>query len=92
MLLTPPDDDVGPTGFYSGAIDLLYRCPESKALIIVDFKTDRIEAAEDLAARAEAYAPQEDLYAAAVQRAMNLESRPDTELWFLWADRRYTRS
>ncbi len=92
VLLAPPDDDTGPTGFYSGAIDLLYRCPESKALIIVDFKTDRIEAAEDLAARAEAYAPQEDLYAAAVQRAMNLESRPDTELWFLWADRRYTRS
>jgi ATP-dependent exoDNAse (exonuclease V) beta subunit len=92
VLLAPPDAEAGPTGFYSGAIDLLYRCPESQALIIVDFKTDRVETAEDLAARAEAYAPQEDLYAAAVQRAMNLESRPDTELWFLWADRRYTRS
>jgi ATP-dependent exoDNAse (exonuclease V) beta subunit len=58
----------------------------------VDFKTDQVESDADLAARAEVYSSQEDLYAAAVQRVMSLETRPDTELWFLWADRRWTRS
>ena len=92
VLLAPPSEDAGPTAFYSGAIDLLYRSPESEAPVIVDFKTDWVESDEDLAARAEVYASQEDLYAAAVQRAMKLERRPHTELWFLWADRRYVRS
>jgi len=92
VLLAPQDGDEGPLGFYSGAIDLLYRNPESGSPVLVDFKTDRVESDEDLAARAEVYASQENLYAEAMQRAMNLETRPDTELWFLWADRRCTRS
>ncbi|NHZ73017.1 MAG: hypothetical protein GWP16_00900, partial [Nitrospirae bacterium] len=71
--------------------DLLYRDPETGLPVIVDFKTDRVETDEDLSTRAAVYASQEDLYARAVQRAMNLETRPGTELWFLWADRRYTR-
>jgi ATP-dependent helicase/nuclease subunit A len=91
VLLAPPGGDEGPVSFYSGAIDLLYRCPETARPVIVDFKTDWVESDQDLAARARVYASQEDLYAAAVQRAMKLERRPDTELWFLWADRRYTR-
>ncbi|MGB5161550.1 MAG: UvrD-helicase domain-containing protein [Thermoanaerobaculia bacterium] len=91
VLLAPLGGNEGPVGFYSGAIDLLYRCPETARPVIVDFKTDWVESDQDLAARARVYASQEDLYAAAVQRAMKLERRPDTELWFLWADRRYTR-
>ena len=92
VLLKPEDGTEGPVGFYSGAIDLLYREPETGAPVIVDFKTDQVESDADLAARAEVYSSQEDLYAAAVQRVMSLETRPDTELWFLWADRRWTRS
>jgi ATP-dependent exoDNAse (exonuclease V) beta subunit len=92
VLLAPPDDGAGPVGFYSGAIDLLYRHPETGLPVIVDFKTDRVESGDELAARAEAYAPQEDLYAEAIRVALRLESRPDTELWFLWPDRRWTRT
>jgi ATP-dependent helicase/nuclease subunit A len=92
VLLKPEEGTEGPVGFYSGAIDLLYRQPETGAPVIVDFKTDQVESDADLAARAEVYASQEDLYAAAIQRVMSLQSRPDTELWFLWADRRWTRS
>jgi ATP-dependent exoDNAse (exonuclease V) beta subunit len=92
VLLKPEDGTEGPVGFYSGAIDLLYRQSETGAPVIVDFKTDRVESDADLAARAEIYASQEDLYALAVQRVMSLENRPNTELWFLWADRRWTRA
>jgi ATP-dependent helicase/nuclease subunit A len=92
VLMAAPNGDEGPAGFYSGAVDLLYRSPESETPVIVDFKTDWVESDEDLAARAEVYAGQEDLYATAIQRALNLETRPETELWFLWADRRHTRS
>ena len=91
VLLAPASDNDGPTGFYSGAIDLLYRDPQSSLPVVVDFKTDWVESDEELAARADVYRPQEDLYAEAVQKAMTLERRPGTELWFLWADRRWRR-
>jgi ATP-dependent exoDNAse (exonuclease V) beta subunit len=92
VLLQPQNGSTEPVGFYSGAIDLLYREPGTASPIIVDFKTDRVEAEADLASRAEVYAAQEDLYAEVVRRLMDLDTRPGTELWFLWADRRWTRA
>ena len=92
VLLQPERGSSGPVGFYSGAIDLLYREPDTASPIIVDFKTDRVETEADLATRAAVYAAQEDLYAEAVRLVMNLETRPGTELWFLWADRRWART
>lgn len=75
----------GPTGFVSGAVDLLYRDPETDRLVVADYKTDRVEADEELAERAAAYAPQARLYARAVQEALGLDAPPRAELWFLWA-------
>jgi ATP-dependent exoDNAse (exonuclease V) beta subunit len=92
VLSSPRSGNRGPVGFYSGAIDLLCRDPETGAVTIVDFKTDQVETDEELVARGEVYSSQEDLYAEAIQRTMNLDTRPGTELWFLFADRRWTRA
>lgn len=88
VLLEPTEGEM-PLGCLSGAIDLLYRDPESGELVVADFKTDRIEASE-LAARATVYRPQEARYARAVRQAFALERSPRTELWFLWPDRLWT--
>lgn len=86
-VLLPPaeDEETGALGFVSGAVDLVYRDPETGEPVVADFKTDRIEAPEELEARAEAYAPQARTYARALQEALDLPTTPRTELWFLWA-------
>jgi ATP-dependent exoDNAse (exonuclease V) beta subunit len=75
-----------PLGCHAGAIDLLYRDPESGGLVVADFKTDRVETPAELIARAAVYHPQEALYARAVQEMTDAARPPRTELWFLWAD------
>jgi ATP-dependent exoDNAse (exonuclease V) beta subunit len=55
--------------------------------VIADYKTDRVEGDEEVAARAAAYAPQEAIYAEALRQALDLDEPPRAELWFLWADR-----
>jgi ATP-dependent exoDNAse (exonuclease V) beta subunit len=80
----------GPVGFVSGALDLLYRDPESGDLVVADYKTDRVEVEGDLSALTDlvgAYAPQARLYARAVREALDLPEPPRAELWFLWAGR-----
>lgn len=67
-------------GFYSGAIDLLYR--EDGEVVVVDFKTDAVEG-EELAIRARAYRSQGALYASAVAKALRLARLPRFELWFV---------
>ena len=86
-VLLPPETDDRALGFVSGTIDLLYRDPETGDPVIVDYKTDLVETDKELAARAEAYAAQEKVYARAVQQALDLSAPPRTQLWFLWADR-----
>jgi ATP-dependent helicase/nuclease subunit A len=73
-----------PVGFVAGAIDLLYRDPESGALVVADYKTDAVEAS-DLAAHAERYAKQGAAYTGALARALGLSEPPRFELWFLQA-------
>jgi ATP-dependent helicase/nuclease subunit A len=85
-VLLPPETDDRALGFVSGTIDLLYRDPETGDPVIVDYKTDRVLTDEELAARAEAYAAQEKVYARAIQQALDLPASPSTQLWFLWAD------
>ena len=86
MLGSPPEE--GPAlDFLAGAIDLIYRDPEDERLVIADFKTDRVETEDAVTARALAYEAQEQVYAAAVQAALELPEPPRTELWFLWPDR-----
>ncbi|MGB6854384.1 MAG: hypothetical protein WBG49_17510, partial [Thermoanaerobaculia bacterium] len=61
--------------------------PETGEPVIVDYKTDLVESEDELAARAEAYAAQEEVYARAIQQALDLPAPPRTQLWFLWTDR-----
>ncbi len=88
-LLAPPgtDDDDAPVGYVAGAIDLVYRDPDDGTIVVVDYKTDRVDDDAALRSRADAYALQAEVYAAAVRDALALDYRPRTELWFLAADR-----
>jgi ATP-dependent helicase/nuclease subunit A len=99
VLLPPSDpesaasrdgDEDAPVGFVSGALDLLYRDPATGRLVVADYKTDRVEAEDELSALADlagAYAPQARLYARAVREALDLAEPPRAELWFLWPGR-----
>jgi ATP-dependent helicase/nuclease subunit A len=91
-VLLPPrwgdaEGDASPVGAVTGAVDLLYRDPETGRLVVADYKTDDLAGDEELARRAETYAPQGALYARAVQEALGLPEPPRFELWFLRADR-----
>jgi ATP-dependent exoDNAse (exonuclease V) beta subunit len=91
-VLIPPnvgnaDGAHAPVGAVTGAIDLLYRDPESGQIVIADYKTDDVATPEDLERRAAAYAPQGAAYVRAVQEALELRKPPRFELWFLRADR-----
>jgi ATP-dependent helicase/nuclease subunit A len=71
-----------PVGFASGAIDLVYRDPATGELVVADYKTDRISAA-DVPARAALYRGQGRIYTRALQVALGLGAPPRFELWFL---------
>ena len=66
-----------------GAVDLVYR-DEAGGLVVVDYKSDRVEG-EALRARAEAYAAQGRVYTRALAAGLGLASPPRFELWFLRA-------
>jgi ATP-dependent helicase/nuclease subunit A len=70
-----------PVGFVAGAIDLLYRDPETGQLVVADYKTD----AGDPDDHVERYRAQGAVYARAVERALALPEPPRFELWFLAA-------
>ncbi len=87
-LLAPPGaGDDAPVGYVAGAIDLVYRDPDSGEIVVVDYKTDRVPDEQALQDRASAYLLQGRVYADAVQDALGLPSRPRIELWFIAADR-----
>ena len=85
-VLVPPADATG-TSVISGAVDLVYTDSDDGCLVIADYKTDRVESEVAIADRVEKYRPQLDIYASALEQALDLEVRPHTELWFLHADR-----
>ena len=84
-VLLPPGD-AGAVGFVAGQIDLVYRDPENGEVVVADYKTDRVDEAE-APDRARVYAPQGEVYARALQEALELEKTPRVEFWFLRADR-----
>jgi ATP-dependent helicase/nuclease subunit A len=86
VVLASSGAESDPVGAITGAIDLLYRDPESGQLVIADFKSDRIGPGPALEHRANAYAVQEQRYAKAVRIALELNHTPRTELWWLWLD------
>jgi ATP-dependent exoDNAse (exonuclease V) beta subunit len=84
VLLPPEVEGDGPVGYVAGVIDLLLREPATGEIVVVDYKTDEVEAGEELERRAAAYALQGRVYARAVRDALGLPSPPRVELWFLW--------
>jgi ATP-dependent exoDNAse (exonuclease V) beta subunit len=89
LLLPAAGNAEGPIFGTSGIVDLLLREPQGESYLIVDYKTDEVESEAALAARADHYRPQLTIYAEAVRQALDLPQLPETELWFLWADRRW---
>ncbi|MEN8164816.1 MAG: 3'-5' exonuclease, partial [Acidobacteriota bacterium] len=75
----------GAVGAVTGAIDLVYRDPVTGEIVVADYKTDRLESDDDIQDRAAVYQPQLQVYADALQEAMNLDVAPRKELWFLWS-------
>ncbi|OYV93963.1 MAG: hypothetical protein B7Z68_08145 [Acidobacteria bacterium 21-70-11] len=85
VLLPPGEGAAAPAGFVSGAIDLLYRDPDTGGLVVADYKTDDVTGAAPLDARAAGYASQGAVYRRAIQEALGLPRPPRFELWFLQA-------
>jgi len=69
-----------------GAIDLLYRDPDSGEYVVADYKTDSVPDTEGLSSRARTYVAQGEAYVGAVQQALRLDRPPRFELWFLQHD------
>jgi ATP-dependent exoDNAse (exonuclease V) beta subunit len=83
LLLPPGRSPQAPVGFVSGAIDLLYRDPRDGAMVIADYKTDRVENPEEIRTRAHSYAGQGRIYLQGVREALDIEGDFRFELWFL---------
>jgi ATP-dependent helicase/nuclease subunit A len=85
-LLSVPGADSTAVGYESGAIDLVYREPLTRELVIADYKTDLVSTPDEAAAHAARYAPQARAYPRMLRDALGLEHAPRFELWFLQAD------
>jgi ATP-dependent exoDNAse (exonuclease V) beta subunit len=82
-VLVPPQAERGPVSYVSGAIDLVYRDAETEELVVVDYKTDRVDDPAELAQRTRAYAAQGAVYQRALRQAFGLSYTPRFELWYL---------
>ena len=85
LLIPAEPEGEGPVGFVAGAIDLLYRDPDTGEIVIADYKTDRVEAGPALAEHAQRYQGQAAHYRRGIQEALALPQPPRFELWFLHA-------
>jgi ATP-dependent helicase/nuclease subunit A len=83
VLLPPRDRETGAVGFVTGAIDLVYRDPDTDEVVVADYKTDHVRSPEERRARVRAYAEQGMVYVHAVREAFALPYTPRFELWFL---------
>jgi ATP-dependent exoDNAse (exonuclease V) beta subunit len=82
-VVVPPADGDGPTGCYTGTIDLVYRDPTTGDLVVADYKTDHVERHDEIARRVASYRQQGAHYTRAVREALQLTTTPRFELWFL---------
>lgn len=78
----------GGDGLAAGAVIGVLDCvlhPEhpGQQWLVVDYKTDRLEAGESAQLHAERYRPQGEAYAAALGRGLGLQQPPRVEWWFL---------
>ncbi|MCD4748485.1 MAG: UvrD-helicase domain-containing protein [Thermoanaerobaculales bacterium] len=81
LVVTP--DAGAAVGAVTGAIDLVYRDPDTDEIVVADYKTDRLADDAEIQDRAGVYQPQLEIYARAFQEAMNLDVTPRQELWFV---------
>ena len=79
FLLAPENGESA--GALAGSMDLVFR--EGERLVVVDFKTDRVEG-EELRQRAAIYQAQGRVYCRGLRDALQLSYLPPFELWFLW--------
>jgi ATP-dependent helicase/nuclease subunit A len=86
LLCDLPEGGLAATSL-AGSIDLLYLDPATRELVVADYKTERVDPGEDLAARARRHAVQGRAYQRAVAEAFGLAAPPRFELWFLAAGR-----
>jgi ATP-dependent helicase/nuclease subunit A len=86
-VLVPGDASEGAVGATAGVVDLVYRDPASGELVVVDYKTDRVESAAELHECARRYAPQGAVYQRALREGLSLAYTPRFELWLLHPDR-----
>jgi ATP-dependent exoDNAse (exonuclease V) beta subunit len=85
-VLSPPIDDEGPVGYFTGLIDLVYRDPSNDQIVIVDYKTGAVDDREGLRSPKESHVEQGDAYKRALKSAFELSYTPRFELWFLRDD------
>jgi ATP-dependent exoDNAse (exonuclease V) beta subunit len=85
-VLSPPIDDEGPVGYFTGLIDLVYRDPGNDQIVIVDYKTGAVDDREGLRGPKESHVEQGDAYKRALKSAFELSYTPRFELWFLRDD------
>jgi ATP-dependent helicase/nuclease subunit A len=85
-VLSPPIDDAGPVGYFTGQIDLVYRDPDSDEMVIVDYKTGALGDRDGLRSPEASYVQQGDAYRRALESAFELPYTPRFELWFLRDD------
>ncbi len=83
VLVEPEVSAAAPVGFVSGTIDLVYREPDGR-FVVVDYKTDAVEG-DALREQAQGYGAQGAAYVRALQGALALDEAPRFELWFLQA-------
>ena len=76
-----------PGAVVSGFVDLVYRDPEDGRIVVADYKTDALDDDVALEDRVRVYEPQVRTYARALREALDLDTEPHVELWFLAADR-----
>jgi ATP-dependent exoDNAse (exonuclease V) beta subunit len=85
-VLSPPIDDEGPVGYFTGQIDLVYRHPDNDEMVIVDYKTGALGDRDGLRSPEASYVEQGDVYRRALESAFELSYTPRFELWFLRDD------
>jgi hypothetical protein len=87
VLMPGAEAGTGPIGAHVGAIDWIYWDPRASEAVVVDFKTERVRDAGELADRVRRHGPQAERYRVAAQEALGLPRPPRVELWFLDAGR-----
>jgi len=85
-VLSPPFEEEGPVGYFTGQIDLVYRDPDSDELVIVDYKTGALDDRDGLRSPTTTHAEQGGAYQRALASALGLSYTPRFELWFLRDD------